>query len=163
MKRLAWISVGIVAIDQLIKSVLLIMLTGGVPVAGDAFSLIPYPYIIAPVFDFFNIVFTWNPGTAFSLFRALGESAPMILTVITAAIIVLLIWMAKKNPSDRLPLALIIGGAIGNLIDRIRFGAVIDFLDLHIGAWHWPAFNFADICICFGVALYVWGMLKKKK
>ena len=65
---------------------------------------------------------------------------------------------------ERVPLALIAGGAIGNLIDRIRFGAVVDFLDFHIGGWHWPAFNIADICITVGVGLYLlnWYMARRK-
>jgi len=166
MKRLALISVGLVAIDQLLKSVLLLMLTGTVPFMGAAFDIVPYPYMVAHVVEFFNIVFTWNPGTAFSLFRALGESAPIVITVITAAIIGMIVFMAKKeshHASRVTPYALIIGGAIGNLIDRIRFGAVVDYLDFHIGAWHYPAFNFADICICIGVALYVWNMIKKSR
>jgi signal peptidase II len=62
-----------------------------------------------------------------------------------------------------LPLALIIGGAFGNLIDRIRFGAVIDFLDLHVGGWHWPAFNVADMFIVIGVGLYIINMIFRKK
>jgi signal peptidase II len=62
-------------------------------------------------------------------------------------------------------LALIVGGALGNLIDRVRFGAVIDFLDFHVGGWHWPAFNIADICIATGVGLYLlnWLINRKRK
>jgi signal peptidase II len=60
-------------------------------------------------------------------------------------------------------MGLIVGGAIGNLIDRLRFGAVIDFIDWHIGTWHWPAFNFADICITVGIGLYVLYFIKGKK
>ena len=60
-------------------------------------------------------------------------------------------------------LTLIFGGAVGNLIDRIRFGAVVDFLDFYIGAWHWPAFNVADSAISIGAALMIWEMLVSRK
>ena len=73
-------------------------------------------------------------------------------------------FMRAEN-AERMPLALICGGAFGNLIDRIRFGAVIDFLDFHVGAWHYPSFNVADICICVGVGLYAlnWYVAYKRR
>ena len=70
---------GVVLLDQVSKGILLYLITGGVPVFGPAWSVVPVPYLMAHVFDFFNIVFTWNPGASFSLFRALGESAPFII------------------------------------------------------------------------------------
>ena len=69
----------------------------------------------------------------------------------------------RASTYEKLPLAFIIGGALGNLVDRIRFGAVIDFLDFHIGEWHWPAFNVADIFIVIGVGLYIISMIFRKK
>jgi signal peptidase II len=160
--------VAIVLADQISKGVLLYLLTGGVPVHSDAFALLPYPYMIARISSFFNIVFTWNPGTSFSLFRALGESAPMILIALSALIIGGVGYSLFKRTHKSLEkwgLVLIIGGALGNLIDRVRFGAVIDFLDFHIKTWHWPAFNIADVCICAGVVLYVlhWVFFQSKK
>ena len=157
---------GTILLDQLSKGVLLYLITGGVPVFGPAWDVVPVPYLMAHVFDFFNIVFTWNPGTSFSLFRALGESAPLILVVATGVIIGAILYYLFKNAKDyeRVPLALIAGGAIGNLIDRVRFGAVVDFLDFHVGGWHWPAFNVADICITVGVGLYLlnWYIARRK-
>ena len=157
---------GTILLDQLSKGVLLYLITGGVPLFGPAWDVVPVPYLMAHVFDFFNIVFTWNPGTSFSLFRALGESAPLILVVATGVIIgAILYYLFKKAKGyERVPLALIAGGAIGNLIDRVRFGAVVDFLDFHIGGWHWPAFNVADICITVGVGLYLlnWYIARRK-
>ena len=156
LKYLA-IILAIVLLDQLSKGVLIHLITGHVPVSEPAWQLIPVPYLMAHVTNFFNVVFTWNPGTSFSLFRALGESAPLIIVAITAFVIGLLSYYACRRAAayERLPLAFIIGGALGNLIDRVRFGAVIDFLDFHIGGAHWPAFNVADIFICVGVGLYV--------
>lgn len=157
---------GVVLLDQVSKGILLYLITGGVPVFGPAWSVVPVPYLMAHVFDFFNIVFTWNPGASFSLFRALGESAPFIIIVVTGAIIgaILYYLFMRANSYERIPLALIAGGAIGNLIDRIRFGAVVDFLDFHIGGIHWPAFNIADICIVVGVGLYLlnWYIARRK-
>ncbi|MBO7643183.1 MAG: signal peptidase II [Alphaproteobacteria bacterium] len=151
------IILAIVLLDQVTKGVLIKLITGGVPSFANAWELIPVPYLMAHVTNFFNVVFTWNPGTSFSLFRALGESAPIIIVVITSFVIgFLTYYMTRRSAAyERLPLAFIIGGALGNLIDRIRFGAVVDFLDFHIGGAHWPAFNVADIFICVGVGLYI--------
>ena len=147
----------IILLDQFSKGILINLITGRVPAFASAWDLIPVPYLMAHVTNFFNVVFTWNPGTSFSLFRALGESAPIIIVFVTAFVIgFILYYMARRAQNyERLPLAFIVGGALGNLIDRVRFGAVVDFLDFHIGGAHWPAFNVADIFICLGVGLYV--------
>jgi len=160
------IIIGVIILDQAAKSVLLYMLTGGVPFSAPAFSLLPYPYMIARAGDFFNIVFTWNPGTSFSLFRNLGESAPLIIIILTGVIIGAIgyhLFMRTKLGYEKWALSLIVGGALGNLIDRIRFGAVIDFLDFHVRGWHWPAFNIADIFITIGVmVLVIWWIINRK-
>lgn len=151
------IILAIILLDQLTKGTLIALITGRVPVAAPAWQLIPVPYLMAHVTDFFNIVFTWNPGASFSMFRALGETAPIVMIVATAFVIGLILYylFARAEKYERLPLAFIAGGALGNLIDRVRFGAVVDFLDFHIGGAHWPAFNVADAFICVGVALYI--------
>jgi len=160
------IILGIVIVDQITKGYVLYLLTGGIPLGGPAFDIVPYPFLMTRVTSFFNIVFTWNPGTSFSLFRSLGESAPLVLIVITGIIIGffshMLFFRARDN-LERWALALIVGGAVGNLIDRMRFGAVIDFLDFHYKTMHWPAFNFADICITIGVGLYLLHWFKSRK
>ena len=155
-KFLAIIS-GVVLLDQVTKGILLYLLTGGIPLTGAAWDLVPVPFMMGRVTDFFNIVFTWNPGASFSLFRSLGESLPLLIVVVTAGIIGYLVHylLYRSAQHEKWPLLLIIGGALGNLIDRIRFGAVVDFLDFHIGGWHWPAFNIADVCIVLGVGLYI--------
>ncbi len=146
-----------IILDQLSKGALLYLITDHIPLYGAAWDVVPVPYLMAHVFDWFNIVFTWNPGTSFSLFRALGESAPLVLVVATGFVIGFIIHylFTRAQRYEWFPLSLIVGGALGNLIDRIRFGAVIDFLDFHIGGWHWPSFNVADICIVVGVGLYL--------
>jgi signal peptidase II len=99
------------------------------------------------------------------LFRALGESAPIVLVAFTGIVIGLIAHylFTRAKSYERVPLALIVGGALGNLLDRIRFGAVIDFLDFHIGGMHWPAFNVADICIVVGVGLYLLNMYMARR
>jgi signal peptidase II len=164
MKKIIAVMLGVVLLDQLAKGALLYLITGSVPAFGSAWRLVPYPYLMARVGDFFNIVFTWNPGTSFSLFRALGEAAPIVLIALTGFIIGALgyyLFARVREDSEKWALSLIVGGALGNLIDRVRFGAVIDFLDFHVYGWHWPAFNVADVCICIGVAVYVINWLFK--
>lgn len=151
------IAFGIILLDQISKGVFLYLITGHIPVYGNAWELVKYPYMMMNVTDFFNFVFTWNPGASFSMLRGVGEMAPILMVVITGFIIGFIGYylFARSRDYERLPLTLIFGGALGNLIDRIRFGAVVDFLDFHIGGYHWPAFNIADICICVGVGLYL--------
>ena len=148
---------GIVLLDQIAKGILLFLITGSAFVFGPAWTVVPVPYLMRHVTNFFNIVFTWNPGTAFSMFRGLGDSAPIIMILLTGLIIAWLAYylFARARSYERAPMICILGGALGNLVDRIRFGAVIDFLDLHIGALHWPSFNVADIFITIGVLWYV--------
>ena len=169
MKRLLKVLLGIfliILLDQATKGALLYLITGSAFAHGPAWSVVPVPYLMAHVTNFFNIVFTWNPGTAFSLFRALGDNAPLVMIVATAAIIAFIFYyLVRRSKSyERVPLVLIVGGAIGNLIDRIRFGAVVDFLDFHIGGAHWPAFNVADTFITIGVLLYIlnWYLARRR-
>ena len=157
---------GIILLDQIAKGILLFLITGSAFVWGPAWSVIPVPYLMARVTNFFNLVFTWNPGTAFSLFRAVGDSAPLIMIIATGAIIALLLYylLRRAKSYEVAPLIFIVGGALGNLIDRIRFGAVIDFLDFHIGGYHWPSFNVADMFITIGVLFYIlnWWLARRK-
>jgi signal peptidase II len=107
---------------------------------------------------FFNLVLVFNKGAAFSLFaQAAGWQTPLLaaFAVAAAAIVSVLI---VRNPGRGLlcfGLALILGGALGNLIDRLRFGHVVDFLDFHALGWHWPAFNVADSAICVGAVILI--------
>ena len=155
----------VLVLDIATKGILLYMITGGYPLYGAAWELVSVPWLMFHVTDFFNLVFTWNPGTSFSLFRALGESAPLVLILFTGCVIGFLLHylFCRARSYERFPLALIVGGTLGNLLDRVRFGAVIDFLDFHIGGWHWPAFNVADICIVVGVGLYLLNMYMARR
>jgi len=107
---------------------------------------------------FFNLVLVYNKGAAFSMFAdAPGWQTPLLVAFALAAAGIVS-YLILKNPQKRLlclGLALILGGAIGNVIDRLRFGQVVDFLDFHALGWHWPAFNVADSAITVGAVLLI--------
>ncbi|MEM7171502.1 MAG: signal peptidase II [Pseudomonadota bacterium] len=107
------------------------------------------------VTGFFNLVLTFNKGISFGLFSGNADWQPYILSAIAAVISVVLLFWLKSQPTkiNGIAVGLIVGGAIGNVIDRLRIGAVVDFLDFHLASYHWPAFNIADAAIFCGVAL----------
>jgi signal peptidase II len=107
------------------------------------------------VAPFFNLVLTYNRGVSFGLFNAGGGGrGALVFSLVAGAIVAGLLWWLARAESALLAVAIgmIVGGALGNIADRIRLGAVVDFLDFHLGVWHWPAFNLADSAICLGVA-----------
>ncbi len=111
-----------------------------------------------PVTGFFNLVLAYNKGAAFSMFAdAPGWQTPLLIVFALGAAGIVS-YLILRNPAKRLlclGLALILGGALGNLIDRVRFGHVVDFLDFHAMGWHWPAFNVADSGITIGALLLI--------
>jgi signal peptidase II len=106
---------------------------------------------------FFNLVTVWNTGVSFGMFNNGSPAGAIALAGLAMAIVcALLVWLARADARPiALALGLVIGGALGNVIDRLRFGAVFDFLDFHAFGWHWPAFNVADSAITLGVILLV--------
>jgi signal peptidase II len=108
----------------------------------------------------FSLTHVRNPGAAFSfLASASGWQRWFLLGLAVVASCAILVWLwrlEEKKTLEGISLALILGGALGNFIDRARFGYVIDFLDLYYRSWHWPAFNLADAAITLGVALLFW-------
>jgi len=124
-------------------------------------SIVMQPPRVIPVTPFFNLVLGWNRGISFGLFH--GDSAfnvwglPAIALII---VIILLVWMWRATgPLVSVALGLIVGGALGNVIDRIRFGAVADFLDFYALGYHWPAFNLADTGIVLGAVMLIYDSL----
>jgi signal peptidase II len=114
---------------------------------------------------FFNLVEVWNRGVSFGLFASDSSWTPILLSALAIAISVVLIVWLKRAETRLLALALgiVIGGAIGNVIDRVIWGHVYDFLDFHIAGYHWPAFNVADSAISIGVVLIlIDGFIAKK-
>ncbi len=122
---------------------------------------------IAVIPGFFNIVHVRNPGAAFGLF---ANQAPMIrnIVLISASVVamVFILYLFHQTPTTypllSVGFAMILGGAAGNLIDRIRWGRVVDFLDLHIGSFHWPAFNIADSAISVGIVIFAYYVIFRK-
>lgn len=144
-----WLSGLAIVLDQLTKLVVIE-------------KLAPYEDILR-LTGFFNLVHVHNTGAAFSLLAdQAGWQKGFFLTVALAAIGIIIHLLRKPGrPLFYMAIALILGGALGNVIDRMAYGYVIDFLDFHIGAWHWPAFNVADSAITVGAGLLIWDSLRK--
>lgn len=118
---------------------------------GETLEIIP---------GIFNLTLAYNKGAAFGIFAGLGDGIRESVLLITTILAFLLIgyFMRTQAGSSRwakIGFALIVAGAIGNIIDRLRYGYVIDFLDFYYKSYHWPAFNVADSAICVGVAILV--------
>jgi len=117
------------------------------------------------VTSFFNLVLVMNPGASFSFLADAGGWQRWFFIVLALTVSVWLLVLLRQHARERLmptALALVLGGALGNVIDRVRFGAVVDFLDFHVAGWHWPAFNVADSAITVGVILLIWQQLTHK-
>lgn len=134
-----WLSVVVLIIDQVSKRLVIGHL--------DLFDRVP-------LFTWLNLTLMHNTGAAFSIFSG---AAPWMFAVLAVVVAIgILIWLHRHPYGERLvavALSLILGGALGNAIDRVVHGYVIDFVDFHIGVWHYPAFNFADCAIVIGAFL----------
>ena len=118
------------------------------------------------VTSFFNLVLVYNPGAAFSLLSSAAGWQKELFVGIALAASAWVIHLLYKHPRQTLfafALSLILGGAVGNLVDRLLYGAVVDFLDFHVYGHHWPAFNLADSAITCGAVLLVWDSLRPHK
>ena len=117
----------------------------------DTLIAVPEGIEVLPVF---NLVMVWNRGISFGMFGG-GALPPWLLAAFAGAVALGLgIWLARvETRLLAVGLGLVIGGAMGNIVDRLRFGAVADFLDFHVAGYHWPAFNLADAAITIGVGL----------
>ncbi len=115
---------------------------------------------------YFNLVMVYNKGAAFSFLADQQGWQRYFFAAISLAASVFIIWLLRRHAEQKLfcwSLTLILGDAVGNLIDRIAYGHVIDFIDLHINNWHWPAFNVADSAITLGAILFVLDELRRVK
>lgn len=107
---------------------------------------------------YFNLTMVYNKGAAFSFLATESGWQRYLFTGIGIVAALVIVLMLKRHAGERmfcLALSLILGGALGNVIDRLLYGHVIDFLDFHVGRWHFPAFNVADSAICIGAALFI--------
>ena len=144
---LRWLllSAAIIVADQITKLVALdhLQLHESIPVIGGLL----------------NWTLAYNEGAAFSFLSDAGGWQRWFFTILALVIsVVLVVWLRRTSRSDwhtALPLSLVLGGAIGNVVDRVRFGHVVDFIDVYYGTWHWPAFNIADSAISVGAVLLI--------
>jgi len=138
MRRGLIVALAIVALDQAVKAWVVAFFAAR---GTDLLTILPV----------FNLVLTWNRGVSFGLFS--GGGGTLLFAGLAAAIVAALVWWLSRAGTRGLQLAigLVIGGAVGNIVDRLARGAVVDFLDFHLGALHWFAFNVADTAICLGV------------
>ena len=153
MRTSPWIIGAILIADQTSKFAVL-----------EAYTPWGWPMEVTP---FFNLVLVWNQGVSFGLFQGNdGDVQRWLLTGLAFAVAALLsfwLWRGVDDAWQRWSFRLIVAGAVGNAIDRILHGAVVDFLDFHLAGWHWPAFNVADSAIVTGaVLLLVDGLLPRR-
>jgi signal peptidase II len=148
-RRRAALRLGLIAalivlvLDQILKVAMLDLLDGG----ARAIMVTP----------FFNLVLVWNRGVSFGMLQSLGAALPLVLSAIALAVVVgLIVWLSRtEQRASAIGLGLVIGGALGNVVDRVRYGAVVDFFDFHLAGYHWPAFNLADAAICVGAVILI--------
>jgi signal peptidase II len=153
MMRLILVSGGVVLADQITKFLITRYLT-------------LYDHIVV-IEGFFNINHVLNPGGAFGFFATQSPGVRKFVFLFLSSIVALfVVWMYRKVAKSHVflsyGLAGIFGGAVGNLIDRFRFGKVVDFLDFYIGTAHWPAFNIADSAISIGMAILIYHVVFNK-
>ena len=132
-------------------------------IAAQIYLPIASPVVINSYLNWFLI---FNPGAAFSFLSQAGGWQRWFFTILGIAASVVILWFLRRNTADQKlsgALSLILGGAIGNVLDRIFYGAVVDFIDVHYETWHWPAFNVADSAISVGAVLIVWIELTRPK
>ncbi|GAB3034418.1 signal peptidase II [Bowmanella dokdonensis] len=142
--RWLWLALLTIVLDQLTKIWVM-----------DAMTL----YQSISIMPFFNLTYVHNYGAAFSFLSDAGGWQRWFFTAIAITVSALILYWLKQSKAEQvlLPVAfsLILGGALGNLYDRLVYGYVVDFLDFYVGNWHWPAFNLADSAICVGAGLLV--------
>lgn len=152
------IALVVIAKDQLIKWLIIVQgfnqhnpnFLGWLTQPAERFAHEPIK-----VTDFFNLVMVWNNGISFGMLQMDQAHMPMILSGMAVVIALgFFVWLWREpTPANGLSVGLIVGGALSNVWDRVRFGAVADFFDFHIAGHHWPAFNIADAAICLGVII----------
>jgi len=150
---IAWLalSAAVVMLDQLSKQLMQAVL-----LPGQSVHVTP----------FFDLVLVFNPGAAFSfLSSAPGWQRELFIGIALLASVVI-VYLMRKHAGERLfclGLALILGGALGNVVDRVHLGAVVDFLYFHVAQYYWPAFNLADSAITCGAVLLIWDSLRRSR
>lgn len=152
MLKWLWLSVAVIALDQITKAL------------ASAYLLLHEPVVVLPSF---NLTLMHNTGAAFSFLSQAGGWQRWFFVVIAIGVSTALIgWLRRLQRSQlwlAVALALVLGGALGNVWDRIMLGYVVDFVDLYYGDWHWPAFNVADSAITVGAVMLVLDALRGER
>jgi signal peptidase II len=152
MLRWLWLAVAVIAADQITKELATAYLTLHDPV---------------PVVPFFNLTLMHNTGAAFSFLANSGGWQRWFFVVLAVAISAgIVVWLKRLGPGQTwlaVALALVLGGALGNVWDRLLLGYVVDFIDIYYGTWHWPAFNVADSAITVGAIMLIIDALRGEK
>jgi signal peptidase II len=145
----------LVLLDLAVKTAVLSATSFPLELWGPHREIYPSFMHIAEVSGFFDVILVWNTGISFSFFSGSTQAMRWTIVGVSLAVIAAIFRFLAKEKSriGRAGYVLVIAGALGNVVDRVRYGAVVDFLDFHVGAHHWPAFNVADMMICAGVAL----------
>ena len=150
MLKWLWVSVLVVILDQVTKQLAESRLAWGEPVE---------------IYSWFNLILAYNRGAAFSFLSDAGGWQRWFFTILASIVsLILIVWvlrLPRREWLTGLALALVIGGAIGNLVDRVQLGYVVDFIDVFYQGWHWPAFNVADSAITCGVILMLLDALRQ--
>jgi len=146
IKPFAVITIVVVVLDQITKQLVL--------------ATLPRYQAVAIIPGFFNLTHIRNPGGAFGFMAAGSQDVRNLIFIGASTVAIGLIVYFYRNTPKTYPylasaLAMIFGGAVGNLIDRLRFGEVVDFLDVYLGTYHWPAFNVADSAITIGITIFI--------
>lgn len=152
------IALDVIIVDQLTKWWIVtdFLRLNDVPLISWLLQKAPqYDFVRHEITSFLNIVMVWNPGVSFGLLQSGHGYAAYVLTAMAALIAIGFgVWLWREPSKLRaISIGMIIGGAVGNVWDRLRFGAVVDFVDVHVAGYHWPAFNVADAAICIGVLI----------
>ncbi len=152
-QKLVVVAGTVIVFDQITKAAIL--------------NTLPLYHSVAVIPGLFNLAHIQNPGGAFGFLATQSSSVRIMLFVLISSLAAGLIFYFYRNTPKTHPLlatgfALIFGGALGNLIDRVRFGKVVDFLDCYLGSYHWPAFNVADSAISVGVAIFLFHLVFKR-
>ena len=150
IKPWLWLALAFIALDQFSKWIVLATMRPG------------ESRYVAP---FFNWVLTFNPGAAFSFLSDAGGWQRWFFTVLALCVSGWIVTLLRRHSSDfrlSLALTLVLSGALGNVVDRLRFGAVVDFVQWHVAGFYWPAFNVADSAITIGAILLIWDQFTAK-
>lgn len=146
-----------------LKWLILSVLVFGIDIFSKYLIMSYLYYQSIDILPFFSITYAQNTGAAFSILEGQRTLLATVAIVVSAYIVYMLYENGSTKKFENFSLALILGGALGNLLDRLYHGFVIDFLDVKFGTWHYPTFNIADCAICVGIGIYIFSYMRTLK